>query len=221
MKQIRKRLTYANVMSSLAVFLILGGATAFAAAQLGKNTVGSMQLKKNAVTAAKIKNEAVTNAKLKAGAVTETKIASGAVTSAKLGENAVINGKIGESAVTTGKLAGEAVTTGKIANDAVTGAKIDENSLSGVLKNLTYEGKSTGSNSEPKNLTVDCGAGRKAIGGFYDAFDFGGDVRISVHSLRRVTINGEDGRGIQAFAYEAVDDPDNWQLAVSAACVTP
>ena len=37
--QIRKRLTYANVMSSLAVFLVLGGATAFAA--LSKNSVGS------------------------------------------------------------------------------------------------------------------------------------------------------------------------------------
>ena len=40
MKSVRKRLTYANVMSSLAVFLVLGGATAFAAGQLGKNTVG-------------------------------------------------------------------------------------------------------------------------------------------------------------------------------------
>jgi hypothetical protein len=62
-KQIRKRLTYANVMSSIAVFLILGGATAFAA--LGKNSVGSKQLKKNAVTAAKIKKNAVTAAKIK------------------------------------------------------------------------------------------------------------------------------------------------------------
>jgi hypothetical protein len=53
-KQIRKRLTYANVMSSIAVFLVLGGATAIAANQLGKNSVGSKQLKKNAVTAAKI-----------------------------------------------------------------------------------------------------------------------------------------------------------------------
>ena len=41
MKQIRKRLTYANVMSSLAVFLVLGGATAFAATQLAKNSVGT------------------------------------------------------------------------------------------------------------------------------------------------------------------------------------
>jgi hypothetical protein len=52
-------------MSSIAVFLILGGATAFAASHLGKNSVGSKQLKKNAVTTAKIKKAAVTGAKIK------------------------------------------------------------------------------------------------------------------------------------------------------------
>lgn len=73
MKQIRKRLTYANVMSSIAVFLVLGGATAIAAG-LAKNSVGSKQLKKNAVTTAKIKNNAVTTAKIKNGAVTGSKV---------------------------------------------------------------------------------------------------------------------------------------------------
>jgi hypothetical protein len=69
-----KRLTYANVMSSLAVFLVLGGATAFAAGQLAKNSVGSKQLKKNAVTAAKIKKETVTGAKVKKDTLTGTQI---------------------------------------------------------------------------------------------------------------------------------------------------
>lgn len=73
MKRIRKRLTYSNVMSSIAVFLVLGGATAFAAG-LAKNSVGSKQLKKNAVTAAKIKNNAVTAAKIQNGAITGAKV---------------------------------------------------------------------------------------------------------------------------------------------------
>lgn len=73
-KQIRKRLTYANVMSSIAVFLLLGGATALAAGKLGKNSVGTKQLKNNAVTTAKIKNNAVTGAKIKNGTITGTKI---------------------------------------------------------------------------------------------------------------------------------------------------
>jgi hypothetical protein len=78
LKQIRKRLTYANVMSSIAVFLVLGGATAFAAG-LAKNSVGSKQLKKNAVTSAKIKSNAVTTAKIKNGAITGAKVNAGSL----------------------------------------------------------------------------------------------------------------------------------------------
>jgi hypothetical protein len=63
MKSVRKRITYANVMSSIAVFLVLGGATAFAASQLGKESVGAKQLKKEAVTLAKISSTAKTSLK--------------------------------------------------------------------------------------------------------------------------------------------------------------
>ena len=82
MKKIRKRLTYANVMSSIAVFLVIGGATAFAA--LGKNTVGTKQLKNNAVTAAKIKNNAVTTNKIKKNAVNGSKVKDGSLTGADI-----------------------------------------------------------------------------------------------------------------------------------------
>jgi len=63
---IRKRLTYANVMSSIAVFLVLGGA-AFAATQLPKNSVGTKQLKKNAVTSAKVKDGSLKSGDFAAG----------------------------------------------------------------------------------------------------------------------------------------------------------
>ena len=69
MKQIRKRLTYANVMSSIAVFLMLGGATAIAAKK-----IGTKQLKANSVTTGKIKKNAVTTAKIKKNAVTGAKV---------------------------------------------------------------------------------------------------------------------------------------------------
>jgi len=69
-----RRLTYANVMSSIAIFLVLGGATAVAATHLGKNSVGASQLKKNSVTSAKLKNSSVTAAKIKNGAITGSKV---------------------------------------------------------------------------------------------------------------------------------------------------
>lgn len=84
MKQIRKRITYANVMSSLAVFLVLGGATAFAANQLGKNSVGSKQIKKNAVSGAKLKKSSVTGAKIAKNAVDGSKVKDGSLTGADL-----------------------------------------------------------------------------------------------------------------------------------------
>jgi hypothetical protein len=113
MHQIRRRLTYANVMSTIAVFLVLGG-VAVAATQLPKNSVGTKQLKKNAVTTVKIKKNAVTAAKLKAGAVGGTKLGDGAVTDTKLADGAVKTGKLGDSAVTESKLADGAVSGAKI-----------------------------------------------------------------------------------------------------------
>ncbi len=86
-----KRLSYANVMSTLAVFAVLGGGTAFAATQLAKNSVGTKQLKSNAVTTAKIKKEAVTAAKIKNGAITGAKVnlgSLGTVPNAAHAENA-------------------------------------------------------------------------------------------------------------------------------------
>lgn len=96
MKQIRRHVTYANVMSSLAVFLILGGATAIAATKIGAN-----QLKANSVKTGKIVKEAVTAGKLKKNAVTNAKIAAGAVTTDKIANDAVTGDKVNEATLST------------------------------------------------------------------------------------------------------------------------
>ncbi len=108
MKSIRKRLTYADVMSTIAVFLILGGATALAATKLGKNSVGTKQIKNNAVTTAKIKNGAVTGAKVKSGSLTGTQINAstlGTVPNATNATNATTAGAVAAGAVTPAGLA--------------------------------------------------------------------------------------------------------------------
>jgi hypothetical protein len=51
---LRGRLTYANVVSTLCIFVLLGGG-AYAATRLPKNSVGTKQLKNGAVTGAKVK----------------------------------------------------------------------------------------------------------------------------------------------------------------------
>lgn len=66
MRSLRLHLSYANVMSTIAVFLALGGVT-WAATQLPRNSVGTAQIKKNAVTGAKVKNGSLTSSDLKKG----------------------------------------------------------------------------------------------------------------------------------------------------------
>jgi hypothetical protein len=53
----RPKLSYANVISTLCLFLFLGGA-AYAASQLPKNSVGTKQIKNGAVTQQKISTSA-------------------------------------------------------------------------------------------------------------------------------------------------------------------
>ena len=59
LRRLRERLTYANVMATVAVFVALGSG-AYAATKLPKNSVGPKQLKKNAVTGVKVKDNSLT-----------------------------------------------------------------------------------------------------------------------------------------------------------------
>ncbi|MGA8745981.1 MAG: hypothetical protein WB507_08960 [Solirubrobacterales bacterium] len=74
MRKIRSNLTYANVIATLALFIAIGGASAFAASSLAKNTVGTKQIKNQAVTAAKIKKGTITGSQVKSGSLTGTQI---------------------------------------------------------------------------------------------------------------------------------------------------
>jgi hypothetical protein len=78
MKRPQLHLSYANVVSTLCLFILLGGG-ALAATKLAKNSVGPGQLRKNAVRTAKITNEAVTSAKIKRGTIDGSRLALGTI----------------------------------------------------------------------------------------------------------------------------------------------
>jgi hypothetical protein len=94
MRALLRRLTYANVVATLALFLAVSGGAVMAASQLGKNAVQSKNIARNAVksqdiasNAVKTRNlakNAVKSAKIAANAVTEKKIAKASITRAKL-----------------------------------------------------------------------------------------------------------------------------------------
>src|SRR3954447_24216630 len=55
MTQLRTRLSYANVMATLAIFIALGGSS-YAALKLPRNSVGSTQIRTSAVHSSEVKN---------------------------------------------------------------------------------------------------------------------------------------------------------------------
>jgi trimeric autotransporter adhesin len=113
------KLTYANVVSTIALFIAVGGATAYAVDQLPVRSVGARQLRPGAVTADKIRKHAVTAPKIKAQAIKSGKLATGAVKEVKLAN----------ASVTSQKLSDGAVSTEKLAPDAVTGPQVNEATL--------------------------------------------------------------------------------------------
>jgi hypothetical protein len=107
LRPLRDRLTYANVVSTLALFLVLAGGAAYAA-RVAKKSVGAPQLKANAVTTAKIKANAVTNRKIKANAVGTGKIKDGAIESAKIAAAGVRGSDIDLDSTPFGRVTHEA-----------------------------------------------------------------------------------------------------------------
>src|ERR1700742_3245155 len=138
MKRFRPRLTYANVIASLALFVALGGSAV--AAGLAKNSVGPNQLKKGAVSASKLAKQAVVAGKIAPKAVVAGKLGPNAVLPGNLGAGIIDSSKISAGAVTAEKLKNNVVTTNKLNNGAVTSQKI---ATSGVGTTNLAEGAVT------------------------------------------------------------------------------
>ncbi len=118
MNRLRSKLTYSNVISTICLFLLVGGGTAVAAGHLGKASVGAKQLKPNSVTKAKLKNGAVTGPKIANGAVGGANLGAGSVAGPALAAGAVSDEKIAPNTITGDKI--NATTLPTVPNSATT-----------------------------------------------------------------------------------------------------
>ncbi len=121
MHKLKTRITYANVVSTLALFAALGGASAFAASQLRQNSVGSRELKPRAVKTGNLARNAVKTGKLAPEAAKAGKIAKNSITTDRLRDNAVTGVKVNE--VTLGKVPSAEQADKATAADTATNAE--------------------------------------------------------------------------------------------------
>jgi hypothetical protein len=170
------RFTYANVMSTFAVFLVLGGGTAYAA-----GTVLSGDMVHGKVKAPDIARNAVTSPKIRTGAVTLTDIAPHAVDSTKVLGDSLTAGNLAADSVGGSELLANSVTTSDIADRTVNMDDIDGVDSSGSI--------SVGAVSDSRCVTISAGVpGARP-----------GDVAV-------LTTNGVIPNGITISAQRALAD---------------
>jgi hypothetical protein len=197
------KLTYANVVATLALFVALGGSS-YAAVELGKNSVKSENIGKEQVKASDIAKEAVNSAKVKNASLLAKDF--------KLGQ-------LPEGA------------PGATGSRGPQGLKGDRG-LQGIpgLSGLEKTTASSASNSEsPKEARAKCAPGKQAISGGYD-IEGGKEPSVGPGGLANViadVVEASNPGTNEAFvfveAWEEEPTSLDWALHASAICadVTP
>lgn len=126
---LRSRLTYANVVATLALVLALGGGSVYAASKLGKNVVKSKQIARGAVKGSDLGRNAVTGPKVKGGSIGATDLANDAVTAVTIKDGSIGAAEFAGGAVTGLTILDGSIQGGDIAGDAVTGQTVKDGSI--------------------------------------------------------------------------------------------
>ncbi len=113
LRKLRPRLTYANVASTLALVLAVGGGSAYAATKIGtsgirQHAVTGAKLATNAVTASKVKNSALSGSDLRDSSVTTDDVRNGSLQAIDFAANQLPAGPKGDPATAIWAVVSEA-----------------------------------------------------------------------------------------------------------------
>ncbi len=204
------KLSYSNVVASLALFIALGGAAV--AAGLPKHSVGPRQLKRGAVTTFALRKNAV-----KAG-----KLAPKAVIAGKLGPSSVLPGNLVNGGVNSNKIANGGVRAVNIKNNVVTTNKLNNNAVTN--QKLAPEAVAAGNLQAnvvgPANMRINSVGTDTLQNGSVTAAKLGNDVAPLVGTLKSgQTLRGVfdvGGGGAETAADEVVNSAVSFQFPLVA-----
>ena len=128
LSKLRAHLTYANVMATTAVFMVLGGG-AWAASNIPRNSVGPPQIQANAVGASEIASDGVGSKEVAAKAIGGQQIAPQAVGGSDIRAGSISARQIAPDAVGGQELARASVKAEQLAAGAVKSQEIEDGSV--------------------------------------------------------------------------------------------
>jgi hypothetical protein len=195
---VRPKLTYANVVASLALFVALGG-TSYAALTLGKNSVKSRNIGREQVKGVDIARNAITSPKVKDGSLLPSDFNAGGLPAGPAGPK----GDRGEQGAQ-----GPPGPRGAVG-------------ISGLERVSIL---SASDSTSPKQLVANCGAGKTAVSAGYDIA--GGKEGLAPNGVANVIADvvepsfpapGATG-AIAIEAWEIKPIADSWSINAIAIC---
>jgi hypothetical protein len=212
MRTIRTHLTYANVISSLCLVLILGGGAAYAANTIGSSDIIDGQVKtadigNNQVFSADVRNDTLAN-----GGLTSADIAPGEVKTSDIGNFAVTNDQIGLNAITANRINEAAVGTTALGFQAVQPLDLGDGTV--PSKMYTKQASSATDAVTSKEVTVSCDGTDEVSGGGFVISDGSGNVP-TVAIQRNYAVSS----GTWLVRAAASSGAPTWGITVVANCV--
>ena len=192
MQWLSGRLHYSNVMSTIAVFIALGGAS-YAAVTLPKNSIGTKQIKNGQIKHADLGKNAVTSINVKDGSLLSTDFKPGQLPQGPKGDK----GDTG--------LQGPAGTNGTNGANGATNVVVRQGALISVADNTNGI------------VTASCHAGERATGG---GSSISGSTGWSViESFPTPGTDGATPTGWRVDAHNATGSANN--LVAIVVCASP
>jgi hypothetical protein len=211
MRRLRGKLTYANVVSTLCLFLLLGGGAAFAAIQLPKNSVGTKQLKKNSVIGSKVKDGSLTGADINLSMLGTVPSATNATHATRAdratrADNAgLLQGHHASDFLGAGATAANSKQLGGLGASSFLGAPV-------VVRTKTFGGFQTGSGRA--TLATSCDNGETAVsGGFREAGSNAGEPGLGFDGTFQLLASGPAVQGEESpMPAHAGETPIGWYI---------
>lgn len=127
LRRIRRRLTFANVCSFLALTIALGTGGAYAA-----NTIGSDDIIDNSIQSVDVKDRGLHNIDIAANQLTGSLVLDGSLSGPDLAGGSVDSSKVVDESLTSNDLGTDSVQATEIADGSIDSGEIVDNSLGAV-----------------------------------------------------------------------------------------
>ncbi len=135
---VHKRISYANVMSTVAFVMAFGGGTAYASHLVVRSDdivngeVKTVDLANGSVTSAKIRDGHVATADVAPNAVTGAQVADGSLTGADVGDGSLTGADVAAGGLSGSDIADSTLTGLDLATGSVSGLDVADGSISGT-----------------------------------------------------------------------------------------